>query len=69
MNGQNFTATAPALIDRRQLLSLVPDDEPKIRAMEARGEFPKRIRIGRKVYWREAAVLAWLERQARGSAA
>jgi predicted DNA-binding transcriptional regulator AlpA len=60
-----YNSTAPTLIDKREMLSLVIEDEPKLRVMEARGEFPKRIRIGRRVYWREAEVLAWLERQAR----
>jgi predicted DNA-binding transcriptional regulator AlpA len=68
MEGRITTGTAPPLIDRREMLSLVPEDDPQIRAMEARGEFPKRIKIGRRVYWREADVLAWLERRARGPA-
>ena len=68
MEGRRPTGTAPLLIDRRELLSLVIHDEGKIRALESRGEFPKRIRIGRRVYWRESDVLRWLERQARGSA-
>ena len=67
MEGRTNIGTAPVLIDRRERLSLVIHDEAKIRAMEARGEFPKRIRIGRRVYWREADVLRWLDRQARGS--
>ena len=69
MSGLNEMSTGPALLDRRALLSLVADAESQILTMERAGAFPRRIRIGRRIYWRTSEVMAWLEQRAKKSTA
>ena len=49
------------LIDRRELLRLVPLSWSSIGRLEKKGGFPRRIKIGaRKVAWSLREILEWL---------
>jgi prophage regulatory protein len=60
----NARAAEPGktLINRKQLLSMVPLSERTILDMEKRGEFPRRFAITQRlVAWDLAEVEAWIE--------
>ncbi|MBK5915714.1 helix-turn-helix transcriptional regulator [Rhodocyclus purpureus] len=59
------------LINRKQLLSMVPLSDRTIYNLEKRGDFPTRIALtSRNVAWNLGEVKAWIEdRKARGSQA
>ena len=51
----------PRVITRKELRQLVPYTPQHIHRLEKKGEFPKRIKIGkRRVGWWLHEVLAWL---------
>jgi prophage regulatory protein len=51
------------LIDKNELLKIVPLSESTITRLEKKGEFPKRLLIGaRRVAWRLRAVRSWIDR-------
>ena len=53
--------TTPELIMAREVLDRVPYSANHLRRLEARGEFPKRIHIGkRRVAWLRSEIEQWL---------
>lgn len=57
-------ASAQALIDRKQLLKLVPLSDRTIFNLEKRGEFPQRMAITpRRVAWYLNEVTEWMEKR------
>lgn len=57
-------ASAQALIDRKQLLKLVPLSDRTIFNLEKRGEFPQRLAITpRRVAWYLNEVTEWMEKR------
>lgn len=49
------------LIDRDELLSMVPYTIQHIYRMEKKGQFPKRVRVGEnRVAWALSEVSAWI---------
>ena len=57
-------ALAQALIDRKQLLRLVPLSDRTIFNLEKRGEFPQRLAITpRRVAWYLNEVTEWMEQR------
>lgn len=57
-------ASAQALIDRKQLLRLVPLSDRTIFNLEKRGEFPQRLAITpRRVAWYLNEVTEWMEKR------
>ena len=57
-------ASAQALIDRKQLLRLVPLSDRTIFNLEKRGEFPQRMAITpRRVAWYLNEVTEWMEKR------
>ncbi len=56
--------SAQALIDRKQLLKLVPLSDRTIFNLEKRGEFPQRMAITpRRVAWYLNEVTEWMEKR------
>jgi len=51
--------TLPALLDKAGLCEQLSLSPRTLEYMVARGEFPPPVRIGKKVYWSEAAVRSW----------
>ena len=53
------------LVDRRELRTLVPYSDTHLRRLEAAGEFPKRVKLGKgpqsRVAWLWLEVTAWME--------
>jgi prophage regulatory protein len=57
------------LINRKQLLAMVPLSDRTIYNLEKRGEFPRRIVLtSRNVAWDLAEVEAWIESRRRSGA-
>lgn len=53
------------LIDLKELLSKVPLSRAHIYRLEAKGTFPKRIRIGQvRVAWMESEIETWIQQKA-----
>ena len=53
--------TLDRIIDRHELSTLVPYSITHILRLEARGEFPERIRLGpHRVGWSLVEVLEWI---------
>lgn len=49
------------LLKRNELLDLVPYTMAHIYRLEAKGDFPRRIKVGeRRVAWRLSDILRWL---------
>lgn len=49
------------LLKRNEVLDLVPYSVPHIYRLEAKGQFPARIKVGeRRVAWRLSDILQWL---------
>jgi predicted DNA-binding transcriptional regulator AlpA len=55
----------PRLIDRAQLLELVPLSYPMIWGKMRRGEFPRALKIDNRTLWYVDEIRAWLEKQPR----
>jgi prophage regulatory protein len=54
--------TNNTLILSAKISELIPYSQNHLRRLEAKGQFPKRIRIGEnRVAWVEAEVEAWIE--------
>lgn len=54
--------TNNTLILSAEISELIPYSQNHLRRLEAKGQFPKRIRIGEnRVAWVEAEVEAWIE--------
>ncbi|MEO1700935.1 MAG: transcriptional regulator [Pseudomonadota bacterium] len=58
-----------SLLSKKQVLKLVPVSPATLQRWEDQGIFPKRFHIGgngawKKAFWREEAVLDWIERHA-----
>ncbi len=55
------------ILSKRQLKELVLYSPQHIARLEAAGEFPKRVQLGRnRVGWVESEVLDWLEERIDG---
>lgn len=60
----SFLSSPQPLIDRKQLLKLVPLSDRTIFNMEKRGEFPQRLAITpRRVAWYLNEVNEWMEKR------
>jgi prophage regulatory protein len=66
-----FLPATKSLINRKQLLKMVPLSDRTIFDMEKRGEFPRRFALtSRNVAWDLAEIEAWIEaRKASGDQA
>ena len=61
---QNLLASPQPLIDREQLLKIVPLSDRTIFNLEKRGEFPQRLAITpRRVAWYLNEVNEWIEQR------
>jgi predicted DNA-binding transcriptional regulator AlpA len=69
MDKAELVTNSPRLLDRLELLALVPRSDDWFRRNERRGKFPRRIRIGRRNYWVEAKVLDYVEHEAASARA
>jgi predicted DNA-binding transcriptional regulator AlpA len=49
------------LIDKTQLRTVFPASGSTVRRLELRGEFPARIYIGKRAFWRESDVQAFIQ--------
>lgn len=62
LTAEDMRTPGKKLINRKQLLGMVPLSERTILDMEKRGEFPRRFAITpRLVAWDLAEVEAWME--------
>lgn len=63
MSAPNKTTltTAPELLRRDDMASLLQSSRSTIDEMRRRGELPGSIKIGRARFWRRAEVAAWIE--------
>ena len=61
---EGLLSSPQPLIDRKQLLKLVPLSDRTIFNMEKRGEFPQRLSIApRRVAWYLNEVNEWMEKR------
>ena len=57
----------PRIINKKELLTIVPYSPQHILRLEKQGEFPKRVAVGaRRVGWYLHEVLDWLAARPRG---
>jgi prophage regulatory protein len=50
------------LLSSKEILRLIPYSQNHLRRLEAKGQFPKRIRIGaNRVAWVESEIDSWIE--------
>ena len=51
----------PRLIGAEELCRLIPYSARHLSRLEKCGQFPRRVRLGRRVAWVEAEVRTWIE--------
>lgn len=62
LNTNDLLSPTKSLINRKQLLKIVPLSDRTIFDMEKRGEFPRRFALtSRNVAWDLAEIEAWIE--------
>lgn len=54
---------APKLLDKKEVADLLRKTVPSLNWMIQSGTAPKGAKIGGRLYWREADVLAWIDAQ------
>jgi len=54
-------ALEPLLLSARDLAALLRLSVRSIRSLDTAGRLPKPLRIGGRVFWRFAEVLAWID--------
>ena len=60
-----MTKELPYIVDKKELLEMIPYTAQHVLRLEKQGKFPKRIRLGdRRVGWRLSEIEAWLEARA-----
>jgi predicted DNA-binding transcriptional regulator AlpA len=54
---------APTLLTKKEVASMIRKSEAGLNWMIQNGTAPRGAKIGGRLYWREADVLAWIDAQ------